>query len=201
MCRPRLNLARFSSVARFDSWRTRRNGTQPHGRLQGRTAREQWRAQWHHPRLIFVLLRDFALHIFRRCNGSGGGRGCGRRLGSHRVHGGPLHALNPRLWRSGGILVLLRPGQLRARRGLVGGGEVPAIVTAQAIRQVVINRAGMTKLFGSAEFGKFVEYFSRLHFQLASQLVYADLTHTEAVRFLPIPDYFTRQSFHYTKRT
>ncbi len=67
----------------------------------------------------------------------------------------------------------------------MSGGKITAIVTPQAIRQIVIDRAGVAEFFSYTEFCELLENFSRFHFQLASQLIYADLTHTEAVCILP----------------
>jgi hypothetical protein len=50
-------------------------------------------------------------------------------------------------------------------------------VTAQPIGQVVLERAGVGLLVGDAELGQHLQKPGRLHFQLPSQLVDADLTH------------------------
>ena len=172
---------------------TRRNGCgRPlaHGRVNGRGTGKQRRPQRHHTRFVVVFLR-----FFPDCGRSWGG-GRGRRR--HRGGGGNLlHEGGGRTRfrfgfrgtsRGGGFGVSLRfrCGDLSPRRRFVRGGKIASIITAQAVRQVVVDGAGMTELFGYAEFGKLVKNFSRLHFQLAGQLVYADLTHTEAVYFLPV---------------
>jgi hypothetical protein len=65
---------------------------------------------------------------------------------------------------------------MRACRGLA------AVVTAQLIGLIFVDRAGVGYLFGDAEFVQLVDDLARLDFQLPRQLIDSNLTHIEAFR-------------------
>jgi hypothetical protein len=52
-----------------------------------------------------------------------------------------------------------------------------AVVAAQLIGLVFIDRTGVGDLFRNTEFVQFVDDLARLHFQLPRQLIDANLTH------------------------
>ena len=65
--------------------------------------------------------------------------------------------------------------------------NIEPIQAPQPDRHIFIYRAGVRLLFSDAQFGKPVEYFMRLDFQLPGQLVNANLLHRENNLRLPAP--------------
>ena len=64
------------------------------------------------------------------------------------------------------------PGTRRTRQQ-----SFAAIVTAQLLRHVFVNRTGVGNFFGDAEFVELVDDLARLHFQLPRQFIDSNLTH------------------------
>jgi hypothetical protein len=52
-----------------------------------------------------------------------------------------------------------------------------AVITAQLIGFVLVDRAGMGDLFGDTEFVQLVDDLARLYFQLPRQFIDSNLTH------------------------
>jgi hypothetical protein len=51
------------------------------------------------------------------------------------------------------------------------------VVAAQLVHDVVVQRAGVRLFVRNAQFGKLLQYFVSLNFQLPRQLVNSDLSH------------------------
>jgi hypothetical protein len=111
-------------------------------------------------------------HCFRHCFHHGS---CYR---GRRGVEAPLTRLRLRLYT---ICRGLRDGR-RLRVVWLGVGHIVAVVAAQLDRHILVNGAGVRLLFGHAEFGKQVEDFVGLDFQLARQLVDANLSHNSNLR-------------------
>jgi hypothetical protein len=75
-----------------------------------------------------------------------------------------------------------RAGTIPLGGGRQGGMRFTAIVTAQLIGLVLVDRTGVSDFFGNAEFVQLVDDLARLYFQLPRQLIDSNLTHIEAFR-------------------
>jgi hypothetical protein len=79
-----------------------------------------------------------------------------------------------------GVLFLFlnsRSSAVAVRRGRQGGMRFTAVVPAQLIGFVFVDRTGVGDLFRNAKFVQFVDDLARLHFQLPRQFIDANLTH------------------------
>jgi hypothetical protein len=184
--------------------RQNRRTWRAHGRMNGRSFGQHGRPQGHRPRLGFVraffgfrlrwrlacncLLSRFRFGLgdFRRSAfpanafpanafpANDGFRGRGR-LGDART--------SLPTWRRGCgsrfrfLLLNSRSRAVPVRRGRQGGMRLTAVVPAQLIGFVLVDRTGVGDLFRNAEFVQFVDDLARLHFQLPRQLIDANLTH------------------------
>jgi hypothetical protein len=75
-----------------------------------------------------------------------------------------------------------RAGTVAARGGRQRGMRFPAVVAAQLIGFVLVDRAGVGDFLGNAKFMQLVDDLTRLHFQLSRQFIDSNLTHIEAFR-------------------
>ena len=130
------------------------------------------------------LRGSYYLRAVLRCFDRGRlGRVCGRRLWLSRNWG-------QFRWRGRFRLPLGRNFRRRWRLGLRSREAVPRSMGSQpppdCQGDIIVQRAGMRLLFVETELGQNVQNHVRLHFQLARQLIDADLTH-----IIQSPDGFT----------